>query len=60
MLATNGQVIDVVPISTLTNSSSDPATLHYWRLTLGLTDIQAEAVALDGTVYIDITDTVGA
>jgi hypothetical protein len=60
MLATNGQVIDVTPISPLTNSTTDPATLHYWRLTLGLTDIQAEAIALDGTVYINLTDTIGA
>jgi len=59
-LSTNGVQIGVTPISTLTNSSTDPATLHFWQVTLGESTINGQAINLNGAAYIDVTETVGA
>lgn len=58
VLSTNGEVVNVDPISAPTNASNDPAPKHYWRLDLKESEITAEAVAIDGTVYCTLTETI--
>lgn len=58
LVASNQPARNVTPISSPNNTTTDPATKHFWLLTLAENTQTAEAISLSNTELISFTETV--